>query len=215
MINKIFEDTFNVFVNTLNVINAHKNSRGSNINYEPDSLKRISDTINFILNRQDIFELDLEAVKNELVQIKKEIANLQKEKKTTQSPIVLNFFIYFAYLFSTLEGLVDGLISEVDSEIEKRKEIAKKEEEIKKKRDEELNRIKKELSDKKTTAYDRFYGKKDKVKKQKIKVFKSAFAEEIEREMNDFLGKNDIEVINILQNIDKEVVVLTIIYKEI
>lgn len=48
----------------------------------------------------------------------------------------------------------------------------------------------------------------------KVKVFKSAFAHEVEKEMNLFLGKNPkIQIVNTLQNIDGGVVCITIFYK--
>ena len=48
----------------------------------------------------------------------------------------------------------------------------------------------------------------------KVKVFKSSFAQEIEKEMNTFLEKNpNIEIINTLQNVDNGVICTTILYK--
>lgn len=48
----------------------------------------------------------------------------------------------------------------------------------------------------------------------KVKVFKSSFAQEIEKEMNAFLEKNpNIEIVNTLQNVDNGVICTTILYK--
>ena len=53
-----------------------------------------------------------------------------------------------------------------------------------------------------------------KYKGPKVKVFKSSFAQEIEKEINTFLEKNpNIHIVNTLQNVDNGVICTTILYK--
>jgi hypothetical protein len=87
-------------------------------------------------------------------------------------------------LVFAVKSLTDSLIMEVDSAIE----TAKKQHQEK--------------------ESDKNY------KGIKVKVFKSSFAEEIEKEMNSFLEKNpNIQIVNTLQNVDSGVICTTILYK--
>jgi hypothetical protein len=47
----------------------------------------------------------------------------------------------------------------------------------------------------------------------KVKIFKSAFSDVVEKEMNDFLNNNNVEITNTLQNVEKDVVCITLFYK--
>jgi hypothetical protein len=94
-------------------------------------------------------------------------------------------------LLVVVKSLIDSLIIEIDSEIDKRK----KQEENKKKQEE-------------------YTTKTQNRKEVKVKIFKSAFSFEIEKEMNSFLEKNpDIEITNTLQSIENGVVCITLFYK--
>lgn len=51
-------------------------------------------------------------------------------------------------------------------------------------------------------------------KSLKVKVFKSAFSLDVEKEMNSFLERNpNIQIVNTLQNVEGGVVCITIFYK--
>lgn len=88
-------------------------------------------------------------------------------------------------LVLAIKSLTDSLIMEVDSMIE----------------------TKKNINTNYTTENIKYKG-------PKVKVFKSSFAQEIEKEINTFLEKNpNIHIVNTLQNVDNGVICTTILYK--
>lgn len=181
MINTIFTDTFNFLVNSLNSLNQD-DSKSKNKQNSSDALKRLIDTVQFIHSKRTTFNTDLEAVKQELMQMKKEATRLKTEfsRWTTNS------------LVFTIESLIDSLILEVEVEIEKRKTKIKEEQDKQSKKQTTGNTNSNQL---------------------KVKVFKSAFSDVIENEMNFFLSRNDVEIVNTLQTVEKEVVCITLFYK--
>jgi maleate cis-trans isomerase len=134
-----------------------------------DALNRLIDTVQFLYTRK----ADLQAVREELIQMKKEAQKLKN-----QIPFATRNSLVF-----TIESLIDSLIQEVEIEIETRK-----------KKEEQNKQVKNPNA-------------------VKIKIFKSAFSDVVEKEMNDFLNNNNIEIINTLQNLDKEIVCITLFYK--
>jgi len=171
MINSVFTDTFNFLVSSLNNINQ-ESGKGKNEKHS-DALKRLIDTVQFIYSKGAVFNTNLDAVREELIQMRKEAQKLKNQiAQATRNSLVF-----------TIESLIDSLIQEVDIEIEKRK---KKEDQNKQAKN--PNAI-------------------------KVKIFKSAFSDVVEKEMNDFLNNNNIQITNTLQNIEKDVVCITLFYK--
>lgn len=186
MINPIFTDAFNFLTSSLNSLNS-ENSKSKN-SKPSDSLKRLLDTVQFIYNKKTVFNTNLDSVKQELIQMKREAASLKNEfSKWTNTSLVF-----------TIESLIDSLIVEVDVEIEKRKNQAKEKADL-------LEKLKKEQKNNSPSFI--------KPKTVKVKIFKSAFSEVVEKEMNEFLTKNDVEITNTLQNIENDVVCITLFYK--
>lgn len=172
MINNVFTDTFNFLVSSLNNMNQ-ESKKGKN-EKPSDALKRLIDTVQFIYTKRTVFNTNLDAIREELVQMKSEAVKLKNQiSKSTKNSLIF-----------TIESLIDSLIIEVDNEIEKRK--------------------------KSESAVQ-----SDKSKKSiKVKVFKSAFAETVEKEMNNFLTITpDIEIVNTLQSVENNTVCVSIFYK--
>ena len=159
MINSVFTDTFNFLVSSLNSLN--QNSSQSKNTRPSDALKRLIDTVQFIHTKKTTFNTDLNAVREELIQMKNEAQKLKNQiANATKNSLVF-----------TVESLIDGLIVEVDAEIEKRERAAEAEAKFK-------------ASQKNNTKNPNAV---------KVKIFKSAFANVIEKEMNDFLNNNNVE----------------------
>lgn len=179
MINSVFTDTFNFLVSSLNSLN--QNSSQSKTTRPSDALKRLLDTVQFIYTKKTTFNTDLKAVREELSQMKKEAQKLKNQiSNATKNSLVF-----------TVESLIDGLIVEVDAEIEKRQRVAEAEAKFK-------------ASQKNNTKNPNSV---------KVKIFKSAFSDVVEKEMNDFLNNNNVEITNTLQNVEKDVVCITLFYK--
>jgi len=87
-------------------------------------------------------------------------------------------------LLFIIEYLIESLIQEVDIEIKKRSN------------NEDFNKKAKNPN------------------AIKVKIFKSAFSDVVEKEMNDFLNNNNVQITNTLQNIEKDVVCITLFFKE-
>jgi hypothetical protein len=177
MINNTFKDTFNFLASSLNnLVQFTKNNKNGS-----ESLRRMLDTIQFIHDKQTAFSL--KDLRDELVQLRGEA-----DKLGNQLPNIGK-----NSLMLVVKSLIDGLIIEIDTELEKRQKI-----------DAELEkRQKQEQSAKKTMQ-----------KSVKVRIFKSSFADEVEKEMNSFLEKNpNIEIINTLQNVENNVVCITLFYK--
>lgn len=88
-------------------------------------------------------------------------------------------------LVFAVKSLTDSLIMEVDSMIETKK-----------------------------NAKTHYTTENTNYKGPKVKVFKSSFAQELEKEINTFLEKNpNIDIVNTLQNVDNGVICTTILYK--
>jgi hypothetical protein len=178
MINSVFTDTFNFLVSSLNSLN--QNSSQSKNTRPSDALKRLLDTVHFIYTKKTTFNTDLKAVREELVQMKSEALKLKNQiSNATKNSLVF-----------TVESLIDGLIVEVDAEIEKRQRVAESEAKFK-------------ASQKNTKNPNAV----------KVKIFKSAFSDVVEKEMNEFLNNNNVEITNTLQNVEKDVVCITLFYK--
>ena len=179
MINSVFTDTFNFLVSSLNSLN--QNSSQSKTTRPSDALKRLLDTVQFIYTKKTTFNTDLKAVREELVQMKSEALKLKNQiSNATKNSLVF-----------TVESLIDGLIVEVDAEIEKRQRVAEAEAKFK-------------ASQKNNTKNPNAV---------KVKIFKSAFSDVVEKEMNEFLNNNNVEITNTLQNVEKDVVCITLFYK--
>jgi hypothetical protein len=179
MINSVFTDTFNFLVSSLNSLN--QNSSQSKNTRPSDALKRLIDTVQFIHNKKTTFNTDLKAVREELVQMKSEALKLKNQiSNATKNSLVF-----------TVESLIDGLIVEVDAEIEKRERAAEAEAKFK-------------ASQKNNTKNPNAV---------KVKIFKSAFSDVIEKEMNDFLNNNNVEITDKLQSVEKDVICITLFYK--
>lgn len=179
MINSVFTDTFNFLVSSLNSLN--QNSSQSKTTRPSDALKRLLDTVQFIYTKKTTFNTDLKSVREELIQMKTEAQKLKNQiSNATKNSLVF-----------TVESLIDGLIVEVDAEIEKRQRVTEAEAKFK-------------ASQKNNTKNPNSV---------KVKIFKSAFSDVVEKEMNDFLNNNNVEITNTLQNVEKDVVCITLFYK--
>lgn len=186
MINSVFTDTFNFLVSSLNSMN--QNASKSKTQHSSDALKRLLDTVQFIYTKKTTFDTNLNAVREELIQMKKEAQKLKNQiANATKNSLVF-----------TIESLIDSLIVEVDAEIEKREKQAKEKADL-------FEKLKKEQKNNSHSFA--------KPKTVKVKIFKSAFSEVVEKEMNDFLTKNDVEITNTLQNVENDVVCITLFYK--
>ena len=199
MINSVFTDTFNFLVSSLNTMNQD-NGKGKN-EKPSDALKRLIDTVQFIYTRKTTFNFDLKAVREELVQMKTEAQKLKNQiAKISRNSLVL-----------TVESLIDSLIVEVDVEIEKRQRAAEAEEKFK------ALYLNTPSDGKKMWEYldaSQKNNKKNPIANAvKVKIFKSAFSAVVEKEMNDFLNENNVEITNTLQNVEKDVVCITLFYK--
>lgn len=177
-----------VFTDTFNFLvsslNTMNQDNGKGKNEKPsDALKRLIDTVQFIYHKKTTFNFDLKAVREELVQMKTEAQKL----KNQIAKISRNSLIL------TVESLIDSLIVEVDVEIEKRQRAAEAEEKFK--------------------ASQKNNKKNPITNAVKVKIFKSAFSAVVEKEMNDFLNENNVEITNTLQNVEKDVVCITLFYK--
>jgi hypothetical protein len=183
MINTIFKDTFDFLSNSLNYLGQEKSAKDWAAK-TPDAYKRLIDTIAFINSKKSVYNTDLKAIKSELVQMK-----LEAKKLVQQIPNASRFSLIF-----TIGNLIDSLIMEVDLEIKKREDI------------EAAKEIKNKYEKEKKAA-------ESLNKPERVKVFKSAFSEDVEASMNKFLEENDIEITRTLQNIENSVVCITIFYK--
>ena len=199
MINSVFTDTFNFLVSSLNTMNQD-NGKGKN-EKPSDALTRLIDTVQFIYTRKTTFNFDLKAVREELVQMKTEAQKLKNQiAKISRNSLVL-----------TVESLIDSLIVEVDVEIEKRQRAAEAYEKFK------ALHLNTPSDGKKMWEYldaSQKNNKKNPIANAvKVKIFKSAFSTVVEKEMNDFLNENNVEITNTLQNVEKDVVCITLFYK--
>ena len=181
MINSVFTDTFNFLVSSLNTM--YQDDRKGKNEKPSDALKRLIDTVQFIYTRKRTFNVDLKAVREELIQMKTEAQKLKNQiPHISRNSLAL-----------TVESLIDSLIVEVDVEIEKRQRAVEAEEKFK--------------------ASQKNNKKNPITNTVKVKIFKSAFSDVVEKEMNDFLKENNIEITNTLQNVEKDVVCITLFYK--
>ena len=188
VINKNKKIINSVFTDTFNFLvsslNTMNQDNGKGKNEKPsDALKRLIDTVQFIYHKKTTFNFDLKAVREELVQMKTEAQKL----KNQIAKISRNSLIL------TVESLIDSLIVEVDVEIEKRQRAAE--------------------ADEKFKASQKNNKKNPITNAVKVKIFKSAFSAVVEKEMNDFLNENNVEITNTLQNVEKDVVCITLFYK--
>jgi hypothetical protein len=195
MINSVFTDTFNFLVSSLNSLN--QDSVKGKSEKPNDALKRLIDTVHFIYTKKIVFNTDLESVKQELIQMQREASRL----KTEFSRWTNNSLIF------TIESLIHSLILEVNNEIEKREK--RKKEAVSEAKTRESAKAKADAEER-----EKLRPKEPKNPNAvKVKIFKSAFSDVVEKEMNDFLNNNNVEITNTLQNVEKDVVCITLFYK--
>jgi len=165
MFNNTFKDNFNFLTSSINNLSQFCVSQKDS--YE--ILKRMTDTLQFVYNKQS--EFSLENLKSELIQLKIEANKLGgKMENGEKSPML---FI--------VKSLIDSLIMEIENEIAARVITRQKE---------------------------------SQTEVIKVKIFKSSFSDAIEKEINIFLDKNpNINIVNTLQNIDNNMICITIFYK--
>jgi hypothetical protein len=195
MINSVFTDTFNFLINSLNSLN--QDSVKGKSEKPNDVLKRLIDTVQFIYTKKIVFNTDLESVKQELIQMQREASRL----KTEFSRWTNNSLIF------TIESLIHSLILEVNNEIEKREK--RKKEAVSEAKAKESAKAKEDAEER-----EKLRSKEPKNPNAvKVKIFKSAFANVIEKEMNDFLNNNNVEITDKLQSVEKDVICITLFYK--
>jgi hypothetical protein len=151
-----------------------------------DSLNRINDTINFI-NSNIIKDYNLEDIKNELISLQQDF------NKFTNEILSYEKVNYFDSLIPMTHSYIDASLRNIEKELVKSKQ--KTEDKSYKKSDEKINH------------------KVDNSNTIKVKVFKSAFSEEIEDSLNKFLSENDIEITDRIQSIENNTICITVFYK--
>lgn len=174
----------NVFTETFNFLTNSLNNISKEKSTSPD--KKPSDALKRLIDTVQFIYNKRTVFDTDLKSIRAELVSMKSEASKLRNQISSNNSLIF-----TTESLIDSLIIEVDNEIIKRETIKK-----------EKERIARETNE-----------KKEKTNVNKIKIFKSAFSGIVEKEMNDFLEKNDIDIINIIQNVEKDVVCITLFYK--
>ncbi len=175
MINEKFDSNFNMFVDGLNNLRSvcRKNNKPL-----PDPLKRISDTIKFILQKIDVDGFDLSHLKDELSQMTKDARRLKELFIGNPNSLLL-------------EGYIDWMIIDLDVEIESREVMA---------RNLSSNPLKETQS----------------FQAEKVKVFKSSSAIELEKQINAFLAEAEYEIIRTTQTVDHHSsICIVIFYKKI
>jgi len=119
-----------------------------------------------------------------LENLRSELINIKIEVNKMAHQTSLMDPIKISLVFA-VKSLTDSLIMEVDSMIEAKK-----------------------------NAKTHYTTENTNYKGPKVKVFKSSFAQELEKEINTFLEKNpNIHIVNTLQNVDNGVICTTILYK--
>lgn len=119
-----------------------------------------------------------------LENLRSELINIKIEVNKMAHQTSLMDPIKISLVFA-VKSLTDSLIMEVDSMIEEKK-----------------------------NAKTHYTTENTNYKGPKVKVFKSSFAQELEKEINTFLEKNpNIHIVNTLQNVDNGVICTTILYK--
>ena len=119
-----------------------------------------------------------------LENLRSELINIKTEVNKMAHQTSLMDPIKISLVFA-VKSLTDSLIMEVDSMIEAKK-----------------------------NAKTHYTTENTNYKGPKVKVFKSSFAQELEKEINTFLEKNpNIHIVNTLQNVDNGVICTTILYK--
>lgn len=119
-----------------------------------------------------------------LEKLRSELINIKIEINKMANQTTLMDPIKISLVFA-IKSLTDSLIMELDSMIEAKK-----------------------------NAKTHYTTENTNYKGPKVKVFKSSFAQELEKEINTFLEKNpNIHIVNTLQNVDNGVICTTILYK--
>ena len=183
MINENFKTTFSYFVETINSINKIKDKSDFDKQSTYDVLKRITDSIIFITSKEEVFNENLNALLNELIEVQKDVQKLSVHFLNNS-------------LTHRMTSLMQNLIIETEAVIDEREKIKKI--------------LEQTILNKQTFVFNEEI--KDIVPKEKVKIFQSSFHNEIEKEMNEFLSSHNIEITRTLQDIKENNIFITIFY---
>ena len=132
----------------------------------------------------NIKDCSLEDIKNELISLQKDF------KKFKDELLAYEKVNYFGPLILIIDSYISNSLSQIEKEIDK------------------ALQVKEQVESDKTTSC-----KVDNSNSLKVKVFKSAFAEDIEDSINKFLLDKEIEITDKIQSIENNTICITIFYK--
>ena len=173
-----------VFTDTFNFLVSSLNT--INQDHGKGKNEKPSDALKRLIDTVQFIYNKKTAFSADLNSIRAELVSMKSEASKLKNQISSKYSVIFM-----IESLLDTLIIEVDNEIAKRQRATEADAKI---------RAAQKNNTKNPNAV-------------KVKIFKSAFPDVVEKEMNDFLNNNNVEITNTLQNVEKDVVCITLFYK--